>query len=199
MVRLPLRIDRAWPLASGRNSVIADIDWGTAPPIRSCRPASIWVTPSTPSTGYQRVDRRIGLPWHRGDGHRGRSGQRPRDGGCRIRRDSLAPASGRARDGARGERVGESDRLGPNDRWWRVAQDHQSRGADRHVRNYEMVPSVNAAIRTAIANGVVVCVAAGNGDRMPGWMTPGTRSRRRIHPGRRNGIRPDGESSSRFQ
>lgn len=31
--------------------------------------------------------------------------------------------------------------------------------------NYEMVPSVNAAIRTAIANGVVVCVAAGNGDR----------------------------------
>ena len=30
--------------------------------------------------------------------------------------------------------------------------------------NYEMVPSVNAAIRTAIANGVV-CVAAGNGDR----------------------------------
>ena len=31
--------------------------------------------------------------------------------------------------------------------------------------NYEMVPSVNAAIRTAIASGVVVCVAAGNGDR----------------------------------
>ena len=29
---------------------------------------------------------------------------------------------------------GRSDRLGPNDRWWRVAQDHQSRGADRHVR-----------------------------------------------------------------
>jgi len=34
--------------------------------------------------------------------------------------------------------------------------------------NYEMVPSVNAAIRTAIANGVVVCVAAGNGDRDAG-------------------------------
>jgi subtilisin family serine protease len=31
--------------------------------------------------------------------------------------------------------------------------------------NYEMVPSVNAAIRTAIASNVVVCVAAGNGDR----------------------------------
>ncbi|MEV6176239.1 S8 family serine peptidase [Streptomyces sp. NPDC052015] len=31
--------------------------------------------------------------------------------------------------------------------------------------NYEQVPSVNAAIRTAIAEGVVVCVAAGNGDR----------------------------------
>ncbi|MDQ1285490.1 MAG: family serine peptidase, partial [Thermodesulfobacteriota bacterium] len=34
--------------------------------------------------------------------------------------------------------------------------------------NYEMVPSVNAAIRTAIANGVVVCVAAGNGNRNAG-------------------------------
>ena len=34
--------------------------------------------------------------------------------------------------------------------------------------NYEMVPSVNAAIRTAIAHGVVVCVAAGNGDRDAG-------------------------------
>jgi hypothetical protein len=31
--------------------------------------------------------------------------------------------------------------------------------------NYEQVPSVNAAIKTAIAAGVVVCVAAGNGDR----------------------------------
>jgi subtilisin family serine protease len=34
--------------------------------------------------------------------------------------------------------------------------------------NYEQVLSVNAAIRTAIANGVVVCVAAGNGDRDAG-------------------------------
>ena len=34
--------------------------------------------------------------------------------------------------------------------------------------NYEQVPSVNAAIRTAIAAGVVVCVAAGNGDRDAG-------------------------------
>ena len=34
--------------------------------------------------------------------------------------------------------------------------------------NYEQVISVNAAIRTAIANGVVVCVAAGNGDRDAG-------------------------------
>ena len=34
--------------------------------------------------------------------------------------------------------------------------------------NYEQVPSVNAAIRTAIASGVVVCVAAGNGDKDAG-------------------------------
>ena len=34
--------------------------------------------------------------------------------------------------------------------------------------NYEMIPSVNAAIRTAIANNVVICVAAGNGDRDAG-------------------------------
>lgn len=34
--------------------------------------------------------------------------------------------------------------------------------------NYEQVPSVNAAIRDAIAAGVVVCVAAGNGNRDAG-------------------------------
>lgn len=34
--------------------------------------------------------------------------------------------------------------------------------------NYEEVASVNAAIQTAIANGAVVCVAAGNGDRDAG-------------------------------
>jgi subtilisin family serine protease len=34
--------------------------------------------------------------------------------------------------------------------------------------NYEQVPSVNAAIQTAIGAGVVVCVAAGNGDRDAG-------------------------------
>lgn len=31
--------------------------------------------------------------------------------------------------------------------------------------NYEMVPAVNQAIRDAIAKGIIVCVAAGNGDR----------------------------------
>jgi subtilisin family serine protease len=34
--------------------------------------------------------------------------------------------------------------------------------------NYEEVASVNAGIRTAIAHGIVVCVAAGNGDRDAG-------------------------------
>lgn len=34
--------------------------------------------------------------------------------------------------------------------------------------NYEMVLAVNAAIRSAIAKGIVVCVAAGNGDRDSG-------------------------------
>lgn len=34
--------------------------------------------------------------------------------------------------------------------------------------NYEMVLAVNSAIRTAIAKGIVVCVAAGNGDRDAG-------------------------------
>lgn len=34
--------------------------------------------------------------------------------------------------------------------------------------NYEMVPAVNLAIRNAIAKGIVVCVAAGNGDRDAG-------------------------------
>ena len=40
--------------------------------------------------------------------------------------------------------------------------------------NYEQVPSVNAAIRTAIASGVVVCVAAGNGDKDAGLDDGGT-------------------------
>jgi len=34
--------------------------------------------------------------------------------------------------------------------------------------NYEMVPAVNFAIQNAIAKGIVVCVAAGNGDRDAG-------------------------------
>jgi len=34
--------------------------------------------------------------------------------------------------------------------------------------NYEMVPAVNQAIRDAIAQGIVVCVAAGNGDKDAG-------------------------------
>lgn len=34
--------------------------------------------------------------------------------------------------------------------------------------NYEMIPSVNQAIRDAIADNIVVCVAAGNGDRDAG-------------------------------
>src|SRR5207249_10823724 len=34
--------------------------------------------------------------------------------------------------------------------------------------NYEMDPTTNAAIRNAIAAGVVVCVAAGNGNRDAG-------------------------------
>lgn len=37
-----------------------------------------------------------------------------------------------------------------------------------NLGNFEMIPSVNAAIRHAIAAGVVVCVAAGNGNRDAG-------------------------------
>jgi subtilisin family serine protease len=40
--------------------------------------------------------------------------------------------------------------------------------------NYEMVPAVNSAIRDAIAKGIVVCVAAGNGDRDAGIGDDGT-------------------------
>ena len=78
------------------------------------------------------------------------------------------PASGqRARDGARGERVGERS-IG-SERPMVAGCTRSSISRCRPARsNYEMVPSVNAAMRTAIANGVVVCVAAGNGDRDAG-------------------------------
>jgi subtilisin family serine protease len=40
--------------------------------------------------------------------------------------------------------------------------------------NYEVVPAVNSAIRDAIANGIVVCVAAGNGNKDAGIGDDGT-------------------------
>ena len=69
---------------------------------------------------------------------------------------------------ARGQRMGESHRLGSY-----CKQRRQTKVIILEVQtgafgNYEQVLSVNAAIRTAIANGVVVCVAAGNGDRDAG-------------------------------
>ena len=65
--------------------------------------------------------------------------------------------------------------------------------------NYEKVPSVNAAIRTAIAAGVVVCVAAGNGNRDAGIDDRAIHSRDRFDSGGCDRISRDAEPAGRIQ
>jgi len=164
------RADRAWSMASGNGVVIADIDWGYR-------------------TSHQDLASRLdmGHAYNAYDG-----GTNVSTGGSVSHGTAVMGIAGGADNnlGMAGFAFGatlwpvQADSgpgtpLGGNAwaraiDWVRTANS----GGKRKVinlevqtgsfGNYEMVPSVNAAIRTAIAHGVVVCVAAGNGDRDAG-------------------------------
>ncbi len=164
------RADRAWNRATGKGVVIADIDWGyrtthedLSPRLDMTRAYNAFDDGTDVTTG--------GSVFH-GTGVMGLAGAADNNLGMAgfAFESSLWPVQG---DTGPGTPVGGNAWARGID--WVNSADS---GCRRKViilevqtgsfGNYEMIPSVNAAIRTAIANGVVVCVAAGNGDRDAG-------------------------------
>jgi len=162
------RANNAWSMSTGANVVIADVDWGYRTSHEELAPHlaktyNAFDGSSTVNTG--------GSIFH-GTGVLGLSG-------------AAVNGRGMAGFGFDAELWGIQGDTGPGPAlggnawargidWVRTADS----GGRRKVvilevqtgafGNYEQVPSVNAAIKTAIAAGVVVCVAAGNGDRDAG-------------------------------
>jgi hypothetical protein len=161
-------VDQAWARSTGRNVVIADVDWGfrtshqdLASKIRRVYNAVDGTTDVTHG----------GSVFH-GTGVTGLTGAAANSTGMAgVAYD--AEIWGVQADSGTGTSLGGNSWARGID-WVRTADS----GGRRKViilevqtgafGNYEQVPSVNAAIRTAIGAGVVVCVAAGNGDRDAG-------------------------------
>jgi len=162
------RANKAWASSSGANVVIADVDWG-------CR------------TSHQDLAPQIGKTYNAYDGSADVT-----HGGSVFHGTGVAGLTGAAVNGkgmagfAYGATLwpiqadsGTGPALGGN-AWARGidwARTTNSGGRRKVVilevqtgafGNYEQIPSVNAAIKTAIAAGVVVCVAAGNGNKDAG-------------------------------
>ncbi|NNG15918.1 MAG: S8 family serine peptidase, partial [Gemmatimonadales bacterium] len=164
------RVDRAWSRATGQGVVIADIDWGYRTTHEDLEPRFDMGRAYNSYDGGSVVD--FGEFIDHGTGVMGHTGAAVNDKGMAgfAHKASLWPIQ--ANDGPGSPVSGNA---------WAQAIEHvrlaDSDGARKVIilevqtgsfGNYEMVPSVNAAIRTAIADGVVVCVAAGNGDRDAG-------------------------------
>jgi len=161
--------DQAWNRASGANVVIADVDWG-------CRTSHQDLAPNIERT-YNAFDGGVnittgGSVFH-GTGVAGLTGAAVNNLGMAgfgfgaklwpIQADSGPGPSLGGNAWARGiDWVRTTDSGGRRKVAILEVQTSPALG------NYEQVPSVNAAIKTAIAAGVVVCVAAGNGNRDAG-------------------------------
>ena len=161
-------VNGAWPSASGKNVVIADVDWG-------CRTSHQDLSPNIQRT-YNAFDGTTdvthgGSVFH-GTGVMGLTGASANAKGLAgiaheatlwvIQADSGTGTSLGGNAWARGiDFVRTTDSAGKR----KVVILEVQTGA---FGNYEQVPSVNAAIKTAIAAGVVVCVAAGNGNKDAG-------------------------------
>jgi hypothetical protein len=162
------RANLAWGRATGKNVVIADVDWG-------CRTSHQDLLPNIKKT-YNAYDGSSdithgGAVFH-GTGVLGLSGAAVNGKGMAgfAHEADLWPIQA---DSGTGPALGGNAWARGID-WVRTTNS----GGKRKVvilevqtgafGNYEQVPSVNAAIKTAIAAGVVVCVAAGNGNRDAG-------------------------------
>ena len=170
------RVDRAWTLASGSNVAIADIDWGYRTPHQDLASRLNLARAYNAYDGGSNVSH--GTSISHGTAVLGLAGGADNDLGMAgvAYNAQLWPIQANSGPGAP---LGGNAWARAID-WVRTADS----GGRRKViilevqtgsfGNYEMVPSVNAAIRTAIASGVVVCVAAGNGNRDAGIDDAGT-------------------------
>jgi hypothetical protein len=162
------KVNAAWARSTGKNVVIADVDWG-------CRVTHEDLAADIEKTfnsfdGTTNVNQ--GASMYHGTGVIALAGAAVNGKGLAgvAYEASLWPVQA---DSGAGPALGGNAWARGID-WIRTANS----GGKRKVAilevqtgafgNYEQVPSVNAAIKTAIASGVVVCVAAGNGDRDAG-------------------------------
>jgi subtilisin family serine protease len=160
--------DDAWRRASGAGVVVADVDWGY-------RLTHQDLTGIEAAGAFNSYDGGSNVSW---------GGNVDHGTGVTGLAAATANALGMAgfAPGAAIWPIQANDGPGaplPGDSWARGIE-HVRTAADARRKvvilevqtgsfgNYEMVPSANAAIRAAIAEGVVVCVAAGNGDRDAG-------------------------------
>ncbi|MGC2998625.1 S8 family serine peptidase, partial [Streptomyces sp. G35A] len=167
-------VDQAWSRSTGRGVVIADVDWGyrtshqdLAPNIARTHNSFDGSTDVTHGTSVEHGTAVTGLS--------GASANRLGMAGIAYDATLWAVQA----DSGTGEPTG-GNAWANGIEWVRTTDS----GGRRKVvivevqtgafGNYEQVPSVNAAIRTAIAEGVVVCVAAGNGDRDASLADDGT-------------------------
>lgn len=160
------RVPPAWRYARGANVVVADIDWGFR-------------------TTHQEFQLAIERTYNAVDGgndvtHGNHAGHGTAVIGIAGARANNAGVAGYAPEATLWAIQGDSS---PNPRVfeepWAEAIDYVRRtdaGSRRKViilevqtsplfGNYEQIPSVHRAVRAAIADGCVVCVAAGNGNR----------------------------------
>ncbi len=160
------RVPQAWRFARGSNVVVADIDWGFR-------------------TSHQEFQGAIERTYNAVDGtgnvtHGTSAGHGTAVLGIAGARANSTGVAGYAPEAALWAIQGDSA-TNPAifEEPWAEAIDYVRRtdaGTRRKViilevqthprgGNYEQIPSVHRAIRAAIADGCVVCVAAGNGDR----------------------------------
>jgi subtilisin family serine protease len=162
------RANLAWPISTGSGVVVADVDWGyrlthqdLAPRLELDRAYNSFDGTTNVTQGTD-TEHGTGVLGHIGGSGVEMLGFAP---GCAI-----WPLQGN----------GTSTTPLPGDPWangidWVRQQDSGGRRKVINVEiqtasygNYEMRPALNAAIRTAIGAGIIVCIAAGNGNRDAG-------------------------------